>query len=1187
MSATVTPKQILEAAARNEISNLVTRSIDALDAGDNLTGAQAAAQAVAVSAVYVLATAYSFTVAFPLGTLSSRYSATFNSLSQKPGIQNKLLEPLVKDPLMRTRVLNASKGLSAGAAAAVMTSKAIDWINSLNIGSKLYDWLHPDDSVNTNYRNATTNLPRDPLAIDLDGDGIEVLGANAPVVLFDHNGDGIKTGTGWLKGDDAWLVLDRDGNGSIDRGAELFGVDTPYPNATAVRTGFAALSALDLNNDRLFDANDAAFTEVRLWRDLNSDGISQAGELSDLDANNIVSIGLTPNIANVDLGNGNSISGKAVVTRRNAPTTEMGSVVVGSDSAGNLNLADNPFYREFPPIPIVAEAARLPDMRGSGSVRDLREAMSLGGWKSDRLQSVVQAFAEASSREAQLALLPTLILYWAETAKPILNWGGPGTIEVPFDRPDFLFEDGQTNAGRIDRVAGFADKLDWSMPNWREIAAAADFISGNEQAELILDHLVELGVIDGAGILDGMPRLNHFDHHIGELNVFNGMPHTNLLQMVVMGDEEGGAGTIMGPTLAWTNGFLDSAYLALSESVYKSLVLQTRLRPYLDSINIRFDESGVVFDANPLVALLEQARQQNEWSAFGDLVDLARNAGPMLHDAGFSGMDLLKSWVDALPADSPTRSRLPELGLLASGVTEGSKAGDLYFGGAAAGRFNAGEGADLIRGGVGSDTLGGDAGDDILQGAEGADNLSGGLGSDFLEGGQGDDRLYDAGGGDTLLGGQGNDTLEAGAGDDVIEGGAGNDDITAGEGGDTVRFGRGDGQDIVRGTFDSFSAKLDVIQLKAGISPSDLILNTSGGLLTIKIAGTTDQIAVVDFLHEERTDNARSPLQQLRFADGSIWTPVDILARVLAGTEGNDVSAGSLADERIAGLAGNDNLNGRSGNDTLEGGAGDDTLYGEGGADTLRGGDGDDYMLSGTGDDLLEAGVGRDRLYGSDGNDLMLGEGGDDTLEGGAGSDTLVGGAGNDDIAAGLGSDVIRFGRGDGQDIVRGETDPTADKIDVIELGEGIVPADLLLHTSGSQLTIQLVGTADQISVVGFLHQDSTGSAYSPLQQLKFADGTIWTPTDIMARVLAGTDGAGSASGTSAAELITGRGGNDTLSGRGGNDTLDGGDDGVADYLNGGTGYDWFQRDSYWNGFWWVNRDYAADYNSSQDSFYS
>ena len=80
-------------------------------------------------------------------------------------------------------------------------------------------------TLNDLYLRARNFVRRDPLAIDLDGDGIETVGVAAGV-LFDHDADAIKTGTGWLKGDDAFVVLDRNGNGTIDSGRELFGVDT-------------------------------------------------------------------------------------------------------------------------------------------------------------------------------------------------------------------------------------------------------------------------------------------------------------------------------------------------------------------------------------------------------------------------------------------------------------------------------------------------------------------------------------------------------------------------------------------------------------------------------------------------------------------------------------------------------------------------------------------------------------------------------------------------------------------------------------------------------------------------------------------------------------------------------------------------------------------------------------------------
>ncbi|MBR7059330.1 MAG: hypothetical protein IKI22_01825, partial [Neisseriaceae bacterium] len=66
----------------------------------------------------------------------------------------------------------------------------------------------------------------DPLVLDLDGDGIELLKANGwNGVQFDYNGDGIKSSTGWVKSDDGLLVWDRNGDGIINNGSEIFGED--------------------------------------------------------------------------------------------------------------------------------------------------------------------------------------------------------------------------------------------------------------------------------------------------------------------------------------------------------------------------------------------------------------------------------------------------------------------------------------------------------------------------------------------------------------------------------------------------------------------------------------------------------------------------------------------------------------------------------------------------------------------------------------------------------------------------------------------------------------------------------------------------------------------------------------------------------------------------------------------------
>ncbi|MGH9900583.1 MAG: hypothetical protein ACRD68_01950 [Pyrinomonadaceae bacterium] len=129
-----------------------------------------------------------------------------------------------------------------------------------------------------------------PIVIDMDGDGFNLTDANSGV-RYDMGGDGYSELVAWTEAnaDDDWLVLDRNNNGTIETGQELFGNFTPQPTPPpgASRNGFLALAEFDKvrnggNRDGWIGPQDAIFSSLRLWRDVNHDGISQADEIHSL-----------------------------------------------------------------------------------------------------------------------------------------------------------------------------------------------------------------------------------------------------------------------------------------------------------------------------------------------------------------------------------------------------------------------------------------------------------------------------------------------------------------------------------------------------------------------------------------------------------------------------------------------------------------------------------------------------------------------------------------------------------------------------------------------------------------------------------------------------------------------------------------------------------------------------------------
>ena len=144
-----------------------------------------------------------------------------------------------------------------------------------------------------------------PVVLDLNGDGVSTQNI-ANGVTFDLFANGKNINTGWVSSSDGLLVLDRNRDGTINDGSELFGEATKLGDGSTAKDGYAALRDLDTNNDGLIDKNDAAFAELKVWVDSNSDGRTGSGELKSLQELNISSISAVAEV-NLSKDNGNLI----------------------------------------------------------------------------------------------------------------------------------------------------------------------------------------------------------------------------------------------------------------------------------------------------------------------------------------------------------------------------------------------------------------------------------------------------------------------------------------------------------------------------------------------------------------------------------------------------------------------------------------------------------------------------------------------------------------------------------------------------------------------------------------------------------------------------------------------------------------------------------------------------------------
>lgn len=944
---------------------------------------------------------------------------------------------------------------------------------------KFFDFWLPN-SVSSKFNSSLNPPRRDPLTFDLDGDGLETTHVNAGI-LFDHDGDGIKSGTGWVKPDDGFLVFDRNGNGVIDNGTELFGDSTPVIDPYTLlqvkaKDGFAALMAQDTNGDHKINNADDHFSQLRIWRDLNQDGISQSGELLTLESLGIAEINTAKTANSQLLSDGNRIADLGTFVKADGTVGELGTI-------GDIDLVDDTFHRVFTDtIPLADGVDALPNMQGSGKVRDLWEAASL----SSDLQSVLTNYASQTTRQGQMNLIDQLIASWGETS-------GMQTTAQRFPLPQSAFD-----------IFGYI--LSYKIGDlWTQVEAihAAYPVAFTPTAE-------EQAVLDQYS-----QQVSHFQEMVTVLERFNGryfleLPSANNVGTGGFSGGGGGGGSSGVGTPAQLNieisqdriDLLQSAYSSLKESVYYSLVLQTRFKPLLDEISLVINDSNIQFDFSAVETDLKARISANNLNGLYDLIDFNHATKSMLQGTEWQGWSLLTNEIETLPITTEIAALLhaehiplpDQTDYSVAFTTEGD---DLIFGGIA---------NDVITGSAGDDTLLGRSGNDALNGNEGIDVLDGGTGNDKLNGGDSDDRLYGREGDDVLIGGAGSDYLEGGAGNDTLGtasayeelqigantyiGGTGNDTLYGTYSADTYIFNLGDGQDhiIETSSYGSEDVVKDTIQFGADIDAAALAFSRNNDDLVITIGTNGDHLTIADWWK-----NWSNRVEQVQFANGELLNLQELLKQSgLHLGDADDVADFTSADEVIHGDGGNDVINSKAGSDKMYGGAGNDVL----GSET-------DYL------------------------ELQYG------------ANTYTGGTGNDTLNGTYSADTYIFNLGDGQDRIVETSSYGGEGVikDLLQFGAGINAANLSFTRSTNDLIINIGTGGESVTVANWWKDWS-----NRVEQVQFNGQPAQSLIDLVNQTGIHL---GSANDNAVFwndnEVIYGDAGDDVINSRGGSDTIYGG----------------------------------------------
>lgn len=777
-----------------------------------------------------------------------------------------------------------------------------------------------------------------PLVLDLDGDGVETVGSEYRV-HFDHNGNGYAELTGWIDPDDGLLTYDRDQNGSIDGGNELFGNHFQLSVGVFARDGFAALADLDSDSNRHIDAKDTAWDRLGIWQDFNFSGKVDAGELNSLSSFGVKEISLSDTSGEGIDWNGNDHRQQGEYIHEDGSTSQLTDVwfITNSGLSQDLNF-----------VPVEQDLSFVPDLEGSGNVPSLHQAIIRD--KSGELGRLINLWYEVPHTQ-QATLIESVIFQWAGVAH--LGRGNPLLLS-----DQRILSALEAFAGRPYRNGNEPSDEDSALILSTEFKQICRHVTG-----LLNSHPYFYDTLSKARMsLNGetnkiiwnvKPLLEHLreqsDRKLTANNLYN-------LKLAIQSLGETGADLLhelrreilasprdIDLKLRW---LVDNQIFTgsdASEVLHPGITFPITIHGGGGNDHIKTHQSEDLIDGGKGDDILD-GDQGNDIYLFDHSFGKDRIHEAETHGRGFDTAIFLGHASSDVEVVTQQKGDLILRFRDGNELTVARYAGDAYL-------FQR---IDLFRFADGVEWTQPDVlsriavaqpspTDDILAGQRNTANRIDGLaGNDLIWGGDKEDHLSGHLGHDVLYGGDGDDWLRGGGGRDLIVGGGGRD---------RYLFAKGDGEDTIRAKGEGKPEDRGTVIFDASVLPTKVTVALDGDRSTLLLASgfRGDKIRVEEFLLDGTPYHTRNPIESVLFSDGTSWNTWDILQRAMRGTAESDRIEGSLYNDSMYGYGGNDYLNGMAGNDQIFGNEGDDTLEGNTGDDILHGGLGTNRFRFGRG----------------------------------------------------------------------------------------------------------------------------------------------------------------------------------------------------------------------------------------------